>query len=1067
MAVDCAGNVYIADSFNDAFKEWVAASNTVITLVSSGLADPSGVAVDGAGNVYIADTYNNAIKELPRAFVDTTPKTEPASAGSDALPSVVPATASMPGPLAPSSDSSWLTITGVTNGVVSFAFTANNFRTRTAHITVLNQSIAITQLASPTYSPLGTTNLLEGPMAGSDSVVLAANSSWTATANDSWLHLSAPNQSGTGNANVIFSFDANAGPTRTGTLTVAGQTLTVVQAGSTYVAVTNVTSLVSFGIASPNLAGVAVDGVGNVYFANSGDYTIKEWVAASNTVNTLVSSGLNSPGGVAIDAAGNVYIADYGHNAVREWVAASNTVSTLVSSGLSGPRGVAVDGAGNVFIADTYNNAIKEWVAVRNTVITLVSSGLYYPIGVAVDASGNVYIADAGNNAIKEWVAASNTVITLVSSELSQPQGVAVDCLGNLYIADAGNNAIKEWVAASNTVTTLLSSGLSSPSGVAVDGSGNVYTADSGNNAIKELPRAFVDTAPKLETAGAGSDACVVLPATANLTWKFAPVINSPWLTITGVTNGVVSFAFTANSQLNRKAYLTVLGQIITVTQPGPPNYSSLGATNRLEGPNASSDSVMLAANSSWTATANNSWLHLSVANQSGVGSVAVIFTFDANAGATRTGTLTIAGQTLTVTQAGSTYVAVTNATTLVSSGLSWPVGVAMDSVGNVYIADTFNNAVKEWLAASNNVITLASSGLSMPLRVAVDGAGNVYISDSGHRMIKEWLAASNTITTLVSSGLAQPDGVAVDGSGNVFFADETGRTIKEWLVASGTVITLVTPLSGYPSGIAVDGLGNIFFADYINAAIKEWLAVSNTVITLVSSGLSSPFGVAVDGAGNVYIADTYHSAIKEWLAASNTVVTLVSSGLSRPEDMAVDSSGNVFISDAVSNVIKELPHAFVDTTAKVETAAAGSDTLPVVLPATANMTGPFAPGSDSSWLTITGVTNGVVSFAFTANPSPTNRTANITVLGMTVAVTQSAAPVLTGIAMLNNGSFQFGFSNNSGASFTVWTATNLMLPLTNWTPLGAPSNIGSGQYQFTDPAATNDVQRFYRVTSP
>ena len=130
-------------------------------------------------------------------------------------------------------------------------------------------------------------------------------------------------------------------------------------------------------------------------------------------------------------------------------------------------------------------------------------------------------------------------------------------------------------------------------------------------------------------------------------------------------------------------------------------------------------------------------------------------------------------------------------------------------------------------------------------------------------------------------------------------------------------------------------------------------------------------------------------------------------------------------------------------------------------------MTGPFTPASDSPWLTITGVTNGVVSFAFTANPSATNRTANITVLGMTVAVTQSTVPILTGVAMLNNGSFQFGFSNNPSASFTVWTATNLMLPLTNWTPLGAPAIIGSGQYQFTDPTATNDVQRFYRVTSP
>ena len=64
---------------------------------------------------------------------------------------------------------------------------------------------------------------------------------------------------------------------------------------------------------------------------------------------------------MAVDGAGNVYIADTGNNAIKEWVAASNTVTTLVSSGLIFPHGVAVDGAGNVYIADTGNNAIKEW----------------------------------------------------------------------------------------------------------------------------------------------------------------------------------------------------------------------------------------------------------------------------------------------------------------------------------------------------------------------------------------------------------------------------------------------------------------------------------------------------------------------------------------------------------------------------------------------------------------------------------------------------------------------------------------------------------------------------------
>ena len=110
----------------------------------------------------------------------------------------------------------------------------------------------------------------------------------------------------------------------------------------------------------------------------------------------------------------------------------------------------------------------------------------------------------------------------------------------------------------------------------------------------------------------------------------------------------------------------------------------TLNTTNLVEGPTAGSDSVVLAANGPWTATTNAPWLHLGAASQGGTGGTNVVFTFDANTGATRTGTLAIAGQTLTVTQAGSTYIAVTNATTLAVTGLSYPYGVAVDGAGNV-----------------------------------------------------------------------------------------------------------------------------------------------------------------------------------------------------------------------------------------------------------------------------------------------------------------------------------------------------------------------------------------------
>jgi len=506
----------------------------------------------------------------------------------------------------------------------------------------------------------------------------------------------------------------------------------------------------------------------------------------------------------------------------------------------------------------------------------------------------------------------------------------------------------------------------------------------------------------------------------------------------------------------------------------------TLGTTHLLEGNSAGSDSVVLSVtptNFPWTATTNASWLHLSAGNQSGAGSTNVVFTFDANLGATRTGTLAIAGQTLTVTQAGSTYVAANQVTTLVSLGQSVPTSVAVDGAGNVYIADfgvteTSSATIKQWTPASNTLSTLVSTGLTGFCGVAVDGVGNVYIADSGNSAIKKWTVASNTVSTLVSSGLNGPYSVAVDAAGNVYIADTSNNAIKEWLAVNGTVTTLVSSNLDYPEGVAVDEAGNVYIADFSNNTIKEWTVVNNTVTTLASASSSA---VAVDGAGNAYYLDLnfFNNVIKEWTAASGTVTTLVSSGLGGPTayGVAVDGTGNVYIADSWNHAIKELPRAFVDPTVKSETAFAGSDALPVVLPATANLTGPFAPVSDSPWLTLTGSANGVVSFAFTANPFDTSRTANISLLGQTIPVTQSAAlvtpPNLTGLTILGNGAFQFGFTNNQGAAFTVLTTTNLLLPLTNWTVLSTLTNNGSGQYQFTDLTATNGGQRFYRVSSP
>ena len=1195
VAVDGGGNVYIVGNGDGTIIEWRVAGGTLATLVASGLNTPSGAAVDGAGNVYIACAGNNAIEELPRAFVDPTAKTEPAAAGSDVLPVVLPATESLGGPLAPTSDESWLTITGITNGVVSCSFTANPGLSRTAHITLLGAAIAINQAGTqPDVYALGTTNLVEGPTAGADSVVLAVTSStgsWTATANAAWLHLSAANQSGAGSTNVVFTFDANPGATRTGTLTIDGMILTVTQAGVSYVpanplttlappwgwvyglavdgagnvyiadyanntidewkvATGTVTTRVSSGLFEPS--GVAVDGAGNVYFTDYGNLEIEKWTAATDTLTTLVASGSSTLGDLAVDAAGNVYISNFNDWTINKWTAATATVTTLVSSGLANPSGVAVDGAGNVYFADTSHNAIKKWTAAGGLVITLVSSGLDSPRGVAVDAAGNVYIADTDNGAIKRWTAATGMVTTLVSSGLDAPEDVAVDGAGNVYIAEYSDSVIKRWTAATGTLTTLVSPGLKQPRGVAVDPVGNVYVGAYRNHAIKELTRAFVDSTARMEPVSAGSDVLlVVLPATENLTGPFAPVSDQAWLTITGITNGVVSFAFPANPSASRTAHIQLLGQSIvirqsglftavlgatnlqegaaagtdsvalavssplcpwtatandpwlhldaanqsgtgstnvifsydantngtrigtlsiagqtlTVTQAGAPN--ELGTTTLLEGSAAGADSVLVAVRPSsqtWTAVANDSWLHLDPAYQTGSDSTNVVFTFDANPGATRAGTLTVAGQTLTVTQAGSTYVAASSLLPLVAAQVYDPSGLAVDRAGNLYFCTS--NAIQEWTPTTGAVTTLVPEAANA---LAVDGVGNVYFLGTDtdwNPVIKEWTAADGVVTTLVGSGLNWPTGLAVDRAGNVYIADD--GMLLEWTAATGALTGLYGAYGFYPSAVAVDAADEVYLVDRVNCALETWSPTSLYGMTwLWSSGLYQPTGLAVDGGGNVYIYNQGNSLVTKWTVVSDAATTLFAGNGS----VAVDGAGNVYFANTDTGEIEELPRAFVDPRARSEGAAAGTDVLPVVLPATANLAGSFAPTSDSAWLTITGVTDGVVSFAFTANPTHVTRTGHITLLGQAIPITQAgAAPLaadLTSPVRLPGGNLQFSFTGTAGASYSVLFSTNMALPLTAWTVAGTATEITPGQFQFTATPSPAAPSGFYRVRSP
>lgn len=503
-----------------------------------------------------------------------------------------------------------------------------------------------------------------------------------------------------------------------------------------------------------------------------------------------------------------------------------------------------------------------------------------------------------------------------------------------------------------------------------------------------------------------------------------------------------------------------------------------LGTTNLLVGPTAGSNSVVLGVTpqtGGWTATANTNWMHLSPENQAGTASAIVIFGYDANPGLTRYGTFSIGDQTLTVTQAGSTYVAAGQPTILTEwNGFEDPQGVAVDAGGNVYIANTGQGSIDEWSPSDPDtggyVELLAIPGVGGANGVAVDAETNLYIAN-GNNVLK-WNIANQVVTAFDPfTGSNSPNGVALDTAGNLYIADDEGN-IQEWTVANSNITTLVSGLIE-PFAVAVDAAGTVYIADVGATAIEEWSPASG-VLTSVATGLRFPEGVAVDGSGNVYIADSGHALVKMWSPINNAVTTLafqappVSSGPPipfNPFGVALDSNGNVYVV-AGPDYLDELPYAFVDIAPKVETAAAGNDSLSPVEPPTENLLPPFSPTSDQPWLKITGVTNGVVSFSVSANSGPP-RVGLINLLGQAIPVTQvSLGPPIRLITVPTDGdaTVKFVFGSATNLSFTVFSSTNLFLPMTTWTAIGTASNIGPTLFEFTDTNAATDSQRYYRV---
>ncbi len=194
-----------------------------------------------------------------------------------------------------------------------------------------------------------------------------------------------------------------------------------------------------------------------------------------------------------------------------------------------------------------------------------------------------------------------------------------------------------------------------------------------------------------------------VTPGATGASATFSP--NPPMPVLSNQSGNATAPTLTANEAAGTftvTASVNALSVTFTLTNL----LGMLGASSATVGNTAGNGSVLLLAGGPWTAASSVPWLQLSAGSTSGIGNALIQFSYSANPNVSaQTGTLTISGLTFTVTQAGTSFTPIGLVTALVSSGLKGPYAVAVDGAGNVYIADTGDNAIKEWSVSTQQVV--------------------------------------------------------------------------------------------------------------------------------------------------------------------------------------------------------------------------------------------------------------------------------------------------------------------------------------------------------------------------
>ena len=263
-----------------------------------------------------------------------------------------------------------------------------------------------------------------------------------------------------------------------------------------------------------------------------------------------------------------------------------------------------------------------------------------------------------------------------------------------------------------------------------------------------------------------------------------------------------------------------------------------------------------------------------------------------------------------TVTKVSSNGTQVTPA--YIFTGLSDPTGACVDSDGYLFVVNYGDNTVT---MASPPIYTVtpgyASTGLNGPYAICGDSANNMFVVNYFNDTVTKVSADGLTVTPgYVSTGLSQPAGICIDSTGNLFIANYSNDTVTK-VSADGLTVTpgYVSVGLSHPAGICIDSTGNLFVTNVIGNTITK-VSPDGAIVTpgYVNTGLLSPFAICIDSIGNLFVANFFNDTVTKVSADGLTVTPgYVNTGLLSPASICIDTVGNLYIANEANNTVTKV----------------------------------------------------------------------------------------------------------------------------------------------------------------